>query len=227
MSLSFLKPAYPDSARLTAQLPSIRRVMGDRKFSGRVLNAGCGEGLYCGLLESFSGVTRIDDVDLEVSPDFRTWHPDPRHHPANGSLTSLPFDDATFDGILCTEVLEHIPDDRLAARELARVSRPGALIVASVPRIPAPPDPHHAREGYSVESFTALLNDAGFDVHGHATCCHGPLKLVMIYWRRPWMTFGPSKTPYIPAVAMQTIAHLDTLLKIGSAWDLVVVGSKR
>lgn len=225
--MSLLRPAYPDSARLTAQLPSIRRVMGERAFSGRVLNAGCGEGLYCGLLESFPAVTRIDDVDLEVSPEFRTWHSDSRHHVTNGSLTSLPFDAGTFDGILCTEVIEHIPDDQLAARELARVSKPGALIVASVPRIPAPPDPNHAREGYSVASFTSLLNAAGFDVHGHATCCHWPLRVVMAYWRRPWMTFGAAKTPYIPAVAMQALAHLDRVVKVGSAWDLVIVGSKR
>ncbi len=225
--MSVLSPAYPDAARLTAQLPSIRRAMGGRTFSGRVLNAGCGEGLYCGFIESFPAVTRIDNVDLEVSPDFRSWYPDPRHHTTNGSLTALPFDDNTFDGIVCTEVLEHIPDDRLAARELARVSRPGALIVASVPRVPAPYDPNHAREGYSVESFTALLDEAGFAIHQHATCCHWPLRLVMAYWRRPWVTFGQSKTPYIPNAAMQAVAHLDRLTRLGSAWDLVVVGSKR
>lgn len=201
--------------------------MAGRAFAGRVLNAGCGEGLYSDFLESFPAVTRIDDVDLDVAPAFRTWYPDPRHHITNGSLTALPFDDNTFDGILCTEVLEHIPDDRLAARELARVARPGALIVASVPRIPAPYDPNHAREGYSVESFTALLDDAGFAIHGHATCCHWPLRLVMEYWRRPLVRVGAAKTPYVPHAAMQAVAYFDRTTRIGSAWDLVVAGSKR
>lgn len=225
--VSILSPGYPDAARLTAQLPVIRRLMAGRPFSGRVLNAGCGEGLYCGLLESFDGVTRVDDIDLEVSPAFATWHPDPRHHVHTGSLTALPFEDGIFDGVLCTEVLEHIEDDGRAARELARVSRSGAWLVASVPRIPAPPDPNHAREGYSLESFTALLNSAGFDVCGHENCCHGLLRLLMTYWRRPWVTFGSAKTPYVPALAVQALAKIDALLKIGPAWDLVVIASKR
>lgn len=46
----------------------------------------------------------------------------------------LPFKDGIFDKVLCTEVLEHIPDDKLGIRELYRVAKPGAGVAVSVPR---------------------------------------------------------------------------------------------
>ena len=45
----------------------------------------------------------------------------------------LPFRDGLFDRIVCTEVLEHIPDDRAGIRELMRVLQPGGLMAVSVP----------------------------------------------------------------------------------------------
>lgn len=46
---------------------------------------------------------------------------------------NLPFRDGVFDKIVCTEVLEHIPDDKAGIRELVRVLKPGGLIAVSVP----------------------------------------------------------------------------------------------
>ena len=46
----------------------------------------------------------------------------------------LPFADNTFDKVICSEVLEHIPDYRGALREIERVLKPGGLFCASVPR---------------------------------------------------------------------------------------------
>jgi SAM-dependent methyltransferase len=48
-------------------------------------------------------------------------------------LTSLPFDDASFDLAICNHVLEHIPDDLAAMRELRRVLVPGGLLAAQAP----------------------------------------------------------------------------------------------
>ena len=47
--------------------------------------------------------------------------------------TALPFPDGHFDRIIASEVLEHIPDDRAALTELARVLRPGGTIAVTVP----------------------------------------------------------------------------------------------
>lgn len=51
----------------------------------------------------------------------------------NGDALRLPFPDHTFDRIICSEVFEHIPDDRGAMAELHRVLRPGGVLAATVP----------------------------------------------------------------------------------------------
>ncbi len=51
-----------------------------------------------------------------------------------GDALHLPFADATFDRVICSEVLEHIPDDRAAMAELTRVLRPGGTMAVTVPR---------------------------------------------------------------------------------------------
>jgi ubiquinone/menaquinone biosynthesis C-methylase UbiE len=48
-------------------------------------------------------------------------------------ISSIPAPDASFDAVLCTEVLEHVPDPLAAIRELARLVRPGGSIVLTVP----------------------------------------------------------------------------------------------
>ncbi|HEX7165806.1 MAG TPA: methyltransferase domain-containing protein [Acidimicrobiales bacterium] len=51
-----------------------------------------------------------------------------------GSALDLPFPDASFDRAIAAEVMEHIPDDEGAIRELARVVRPGGRVAITVPR---------------------------------------------------------------------------------------------
>jgi len=48
-------------------------------------------------------------------------------------ITNLPFDDNSFDVILCNHVLEHIPDDLKAMKELYRVMKPGGWGILQVP----------------------------------------------------------------------------------------------
>ena len=50
-----------------------------------------------------------------------------------GDGDRLPFADGSFDRVICTEVLEHVPDDARVVRELARVLRPGGTMAVSVP----------------------------------------------------------------------------------------------
>jgi len=58
-------------------------------------------------------------------------------HPAaavQGNALALPFPDGAFDRVIASEVLEHIPDDLAAMRELSRVLRPGGTMAVTVPR---------------------------------------------------------------------------------------------
>ena len=51
-----------------------------------------------------------------------------------GDALRLPFPDGTFDRVICAEVLEHVPDDRRAMAEIARVLKPGGTAAVTVPR---------------------------------------------------------------------------------------------
>jgi ubiquinone/menaquinone biosynthesis C-methylase UbiE len=81
-------------------------------------------------------------------------------------LTAIPHLDHTFDIIYCSHVLEHIPDDRKAMRELWRVLKPGGWALIDVPitidvtfEDPSVTDPdvidrlHHA--GFQVQTIQA------------------------------------------------------------------------
>jgi hypothetical protein len=48
-------------------------------------------------------------------------------------ITSLDLDDASFDAVICSHVLEHVPDDAAAMRELHRILRPGGWAIVMVP----------------------------------------------------------------------------------------------
>jgi SAM-dependent methyltransferase len=52
-------------------------------------------------------------------------------------LEALPFDDQSFDIVMCNHVLEHVPDDRAALRELRRVIRPGGSAILQTPIDPS------------------------------------------------------------------------------------------
>ena len=53
---------------------------------------------------------------------------------AAADITNLPFKNASFDLVICSEVLEHIADHRRAIQESIRVLKPGCQLVVSVPR---------------------------------------------------------------------------------------------
>ncbi len=56
---------------------------------------------------------------------------------ARGSITALPFADASFDLVCALDIVEHVDDDRSAFAELARVAAPGATFLLSIPLHPA------------------------------------------------------------------------------------------
>jgi len=105
----------------------------------RLLDAGCGEGRHCfGSLARGATVVGLD-LDLESlrapSGSLRRRGAEAGRMGAmlQGDAFHLPFADASFDRIICSEVMEHVHDYRGAIRELARVARPGARIAVTIP----------------------------------------------------------------------------------------------
>lgn len=100
-------------------------VVADLAAGGRVLEAGCGTGL---LLETISAVSsRAFGCDL--SPGMIRKAKERGHPVAVGSVTALPFADASFDVVYSFKVLAHVPDLGGALSEMARVTRPGGHVV--------------------------------------------------------------------------------------------------
>lgn len=106
-----------------------------------------------------------------------------------GDALHLPFADGTFDRVLCSEVLEHIPNDIGAMNELARVLRPGGTMAITIPRFGpelinwALSDEYHMVPGGHVRIYRrsvieSRLESTGLQVtqHHYAHGLHSP------YW---------------------------------------------
>lgn len=105
------------------------------KPSDKVLDAGCGEGFYVMLLDELFGCQVVGlDNDPQILEQARKWVGEkPNIKLLVGDVTDLPFEDGSFDRVILSEVLEHVPDDKKALSEVYRVLRPGGILVITVP----------------------------------------------------------------------------------------------
>jgi len=77
-------------------------------------------------------------------------------------ITAMPFEDGAFDAILCSHVLEHVPEDRSAMAELHRVLRPGGWALVLVPLDLAREETY---EDFSVTAPEDRVREFGQDDH--------------------------------------------------------------
>lgn len=153
----------------------------------KVLDSGCGDGLYLKTIREL-GPYRVFGFDLNwkslrLARGYSSTVP-----LVQGNLCSLPFQNNTFDKIFSTEVIEHVPDDRLALKELYRVLKPKGTLILTVPNhnYPLLWDPlnwvmeavssRHVNDGfwagiwnmhlrlYYPEEIKSIVKDAGFKV---------------------------------------------------------------
>ncbi len=136
----------------------------------RVLDLGCGEGRHVLSLCTSEKVISVG-VDLQLRDLLAAREKFHQHHfsqkiaghfgLAAADALHLPFADHTFDTIICSEVLEHIPDYESALREIHRVLKPGGVLSVSVPRFVPEwvcwklSDEYHSAEGGHVHIFRA------------------------------------------------------------------------
>ncbi|MCI0608388.1 MAG: class I SAM-dependent methyltransferase, partial [Anaerolineae bacterium] len=136
------EPSYIWRAGQQRRLEMILKAAGER-IKGRILENGCGVGMYVEKLSAFGGTVVGLEYDFERAAEARINSP----HILNAAGESLPLPTSTlrhgerrtnrqggaFDLILSHEVIEHVQDDRAAIREMIRVLKPGGRVVLFCP----------------------------------------------------------------------------------------------
>ena len=163
----FLRPVL---ARATAAHPR-----------GRILDCGCGTGSNLKMLEPFGEVYGFD----------LTWrglqfaHEHGRRRIARASIASIPFQTGTFDMVTSFDVFQCLPDsvERAAAREMARVLKPGGAAVFNFAALEVLRGSHSvfAEEvrRYTPGQVRSLLEEAGLVVE-HLTFAYASLFPLML-----------------------------------------------
>ena len=165
----------------------------------RVLDMGCGGGRHAFALYRRGADVTAFDMDAAELKDVAAMFAAMEQagevpagasaRTVRGTAYDLPFADGSFDKVIAAEVLEHLPQDDRAMRELFRVLKPGGLIAVTVPRWGpelvcwALSSAYHEVEGghvriYRGDELTRRLSSAGLvpvDRH-HTHALHAP------YW---------------------------------------------
>lgn len=104
----------------------------------RLLDLGCGPGVLLRALAASAPRVRAVGLDEGIER-LRQARAAPTPFPLlRGDAQRLPFRDSSFERVLAAEVLEHLPDDGAALREIRRVLVPGGLLAVSVPHADYP-----------------------------------------------------------------------------------------
>jgi SAM-dependent methyltransferase len=149
----------------------MRAVAGDPAAGEQVLDAGCGTGFE---------LTRcpVDAVGVDVAHEaLRLCRMRGLSRTVRASIEALPFAAGSFDRVVTLDVLYHrgVTDDARATRELARMLRPGGLLVLRVPALAWLSRAHdravHTRERYTRGRLVELIERAGLDLV-RATYCN-------------------------------------------------------
>jgi SAM-dependent methyltransferase len=175
----------------------------------RVLDIGCGPGRHTCAAYTHKDIFAVGaDLcfsDVEKARQRLQYHDELGEHGGGrwglsvADITHLPFADNAFDLVICSEVMEHIPEHEKAAKEIVRVLKPGRHLAVSVPRFfpericwALSDEYHQANQGhiriYKKKEIIALVEKAGVAhwATGYAHSLHSP------YW---WLKclVGPTR----------------------------------
>ncbi|MFZ5908530.1 MAG: class I SAM-dependent methyltransferase [Chloroflexota bacterium] len=131
------EPSYVWREGQQRRLEMVARAAGER-LRGRVLENGCGVGMYVERLAGLGADVTGLEFDFERAIEAASRARDI----VNAAGESLPLPASTFDLVLSHEVLEHVQDDAQAVREMVRVLKPGGRIALFVPNRGYPFETH-------------------------------------------------------------------------------------
>jgi SAM-dependent methyltransferase len=135
----------------------------------RLLDAGCGEQPFrssCLHLDYVAqDFAKYDGKGDGAGFQTGTWDHSSQPLDLVCEITSIPEPDASFDAILCTEVLEHVPDPVKVLREFSRLLKPKGTLILTAPFCSlAHFTPYHFSTGFNRYWYEANLADLGFSI---------------------------------------------------------------
>jgi SAM-dependent methyltransferase len=208
---------------LEPQLSSLR---------GKLLDVGCGEMPY---RSCFHPDLAYTGIDVPQAAAFAMRGSD-SVVPFDG--ISIPFPHASFDTVLCTEVLEHAAQPAALIAEIERVLKPGGTLLATVPfsaRVHYAPYDFHRFTKYALTGMFASFEDVSVEERGNDLAVIAN-KLIVVAARmvRPsrWSVLQwPLLAALLPLALMSLlVAHLALALNLGSKDDplgYAIVATKR
>jgi len=124
-----------------------------RHAAGRVLDAGCGYQPHRKCIEALAS---YDSIDVEKKSETQTLVGDIQNMADVGS--------ETYDTVVCSEVLEHLPDPEHAIREFRRILKPSGTLILSVPFLSRLHEEPHDYYRYTRYGLRILLGRQDFEV---------------------------------------------------------------
>jgi ubiquinone/menaquinone biosynthesis C-methylase UbiE len=133
----------------------------------RILDAGAGELKYKRLCEHLEYVSQdfaqYDGVGNRKGLQTGTW--DHKGIDIISDITSIPEPDASFDAVMCVEVLEHLPNPQAAISEFSRLLKAGGLLILTAPFCSLTHfAPYYFTSGFSVQFLETHLKANKFEV---------------------------------------------------------------
>lgn len=141
-------PRSADCCRTLEVIVGQLRRLGQFRAGGRLLDVGCGEGIFTRELgRGFQEVHGIDVQENFLARFREISQGDSRFKVSNMSAAAMSFPDNFFDTIITIETLEHVADLPQTVAEICRVLRPGGELLITVPNRWFPFENHGIRIG--------------------------------------------------------------------------------
>ena len=198
------EPSYVWREGQQRRLEMILKAAGER-IKGRVLENGCGVGMYVEHMASYGGEIIGLEYDFERAVEARTRS----SVILNAAGESLPLPSNTFDLILSHEVLEHVQDDAQAVREMVRVLRG--------------PDPALGKSGGRIVLFAP---NRGYPFETHGIYWRGKY----YFGNKPFINYLPRKwrdklAPHVRVYSRRDLAELFEGLPVKFIERTVIFGA--
>lgn len=205
------------------QLGTIWRFLGPRlsTLRGSLLDVGCGEMPYRTFLPGEVGYLGID------VPQAGAFSMSGNDEVISFDGHYIPFPDASFDTVLCTEVLEHSPEPAALIAEIERVLKPGGKLIATVPfsaRVHYAPYDYHRFSKYALAGMFRAFTNVHIEERGNDIAVIANklivLALRMLRPSRYSVLQAPLLLLLLPlCLTFLLIAHIALVLGLGSKDD--------